>query len=147
MPGIMGHTYYQNYGHVTYHVNSVLLHTDDLPRVHAYMRAILDRLGVRYTVVGGIEDHVHILGDFPVNRALSDIVRELKISTTMWLKQHRAGYARFGWQGGFGYRSIGAERYLGVKGYIQHQRKHHADKTYEDEISEMRFCPIAFPNP
>ena len=138
----MGHTFYQNYAHITFHVGAVPLRTEDLPRVHSYMRAVLGKLGVRYAIVGGTEDHIHILGDFPVGRAASDIVREVKISTTMWLKRCRAGYARFGWQGGFGYRSIGSERYCGVKGYIIRQREHHTRKSYEDEMREMMIRDI-----
>lgn len=133
----MGHTFYQNYGHIAFHVNSILLRTDDLQRVHAFMSEVLRKAGVRYVVVGGIENHVHVMGDFPVSKAVSLIVRELKITTTLWLRQYRADYARFGWQGGFGYRSFGSERYLRVKGYILHQREHHTHKTFEDEMQEM----------
>ena len=138
----MVHTFYQNYGHVAFHVNTVLLRPGDLQRVHAYMSAVLRNLGVRYVVVGGIENHVHILGDFPVSKAISVIVRDLKVATNMWLKQYRADYAHFSWQGGFGYRSIGAERYTQVKGYILHQREHHTHITCEDEMREMMMRKI-----
>ena len=126
----MGHTFYQNYGHIAFHVNSVLLRTDDLQRVHAFMSEVLRKAGVRYVVVGGIENHVHVMGDFPVSKAVSVIVRDVKVATSMWLKQCRAEYARFGCQRGFGYRSVSADRYLQVKGYILHQRRHHEKKDF-----------------
>ena len=127
---VVWHSFYQNYGHAAFHVRAVPLRGDDLQRVHAYMSAVLQRLGVRYVVVGGIENHVHLLGDFPVSKAVSVIVRDVKVATSMWLKQCRAEYARFGCQGGFGYRSVSADLYLQVKGYILHQRRHHEKKDF-----------------
>ena len=133
----MGHTYYQNYGHLIYHVYSVELLTEDLPRVHAYMRAVLKGVGVKNPVVGGIEDHIHIFGEFPVKLAVSDVVRQVKTSTTSWLKTTRAAYKRFAWQEGFAYFSVSASLYDRTARYVITQREHHANKTFEQELDDI----------
>ncbi len=133
----MGHTFHRNYGHIVFHVASTPMRTDDLPRVHGYMREILHQFGVYNPLVGGVENHIHILGEFPVCKAASDIVRVVKTSTTMWLKRCRTGYANFEWQGGFAYFSISATHYRRVMSYILHQRERHAKISPDEEMREM----------
>ena len=133
----MGHSFIQNYGHLVYHTRKTTIRTEDLVRVHMYLRAMLENIGATDIVVGGIEDHIHILANFPVVKPIPDIVQRLKIDTTYWLRSMRASYRRFSWQTGYGYFSVSAPRYRGVAKYIINQRKHHADMSTDEEFDRL----------
>ena len=133
----MSHSFIQNYGHLVYHTRKTTMRTEDLARVHMYLRAMMKNMGGSDIVVGGIEDHIHILANFPVTMTVPDIVRRLKIDSTYWLRNTRASYRRFSWQTGYGYFSVSAPRYKGVAKYIINQRKHHKRMTAEEEFTKL----------
>lgn len=131
----MGHSFHKNFGHLIFHVGSVNIRADDLPRLHAYIRAIAKNNRVENIVIGGIGDHVHLLGDFPVNVALSVIVSKLKASSSYWVKGLHSYYSAFAWQQGYGYFSVSASHRQRVAHYVRTQAEHHANMTAEEEYS------------
>ena len=133
----MSHSFIQNYGHLVYHTRKTTMRTEDLARVHMYLRAMLKNMGAIDIVVGGIEDHIHILANFPVLMTVPDIVRRLKIDSTYWLRGTRASYRRFSWQTGYGYFSVSASSYKEVAKYIISQRQHHRRMTAEEEFDRL----------
>ena len=142
----MSHSVHYNYGHIVFHTRCarIQIHPDDLLRVHGYIRGIGRQLGVQYMVVGGIEDHVHILGNFPMNRLQCDIVKDIKVSTSRWLSGLRSQYRNFYWQGGYGYFSVSPMRFDDVAGYIARQREHHLHETTLQEYERMKAQAEAF---
>ena len=136
----MSHSVHYNYGHIVFHTRSarIQIHPDDLLRVHGYIRGIGRQLGVQYMVVGGIEDHVHILGNFPMNRLQCDIVKDIKVSTSRWLSGLHSRYRNFYWQGGYGYFSVSPNRFNDVAGYIARQPEHHLHETTQQEYERMK---------
>lgn len=88
--------------------------------------------------IGGVEDHVHILLEMPKDKALSDLVREVKTAATHWLKdQDRSRYHDFAWQIGYGAFTVSYSGVEGVKSYIQEQEMHHHKKTSKEEWDEF----------
>ena len=47
-------------------------------RLHAYMGGILSSLEIVPEIVGGVEDHVHILAGLSATHRLADVLREIK---------------------------------------------------------------------
>ncbi len=56
------------------------------PRVHAYLGTLLRDYGSPYVVVGGVDDHVHILFDQGKMRAPVDFVEHVKKESSKWIK-------------------------------------------------------------
>lgn len=133
----MPHTYHQNLAHIVFRMNHVTLREEDVKRLHAYLQGILQSHDVRYICIGGTEDHVHILGDFPLTRAASDIMRGLKASSSYWLKGKHGCYRDFAWQTGYGYFSVSASAYHRVAEYIAHQCEHHAHMSADEEYAQL----------
>src|SRR5882672_6068106 len=52
-------------------------------------------------LVGGVEDHVHLLARFGRTITQAEWVKELKRVTNLWLKERGREYADFEWQGGY----------------------------------------------
>ncbi len=79
--------------------------------------------------IGGVADHVHVLVRVPPTLSVSDLVKQLKGSSSHFVT-HRLGVTGFKWQGAYGaftVDKIGAER---VKSYILNQEAHHNDNTF-----------------
>ena len=66
--------------------------------LHAYLGGISKRLDCAPIIVGGVEDHVHLLGRIGRTITHAHWVKELKRVSSIWLKQQGPGYADFRWQ-------------------------------------------------
>ena len=133
----MGHTYYQNIGHVVYHVRHLKFRKEYLPRLHALIRSIAAQEGLAHAVVGGTENHIHLLAHFPVKVSVSECVRRIKIKSCRWIRTGQKQYHGFSWQGGFGYFSVSPSLYARVAHYICTQEEHHRTMTAEEELQHL----------
>ena len=82
-------------------------------------------------------DHVHVLIGLKPNMALSDLVREMKSSSSTFINDKKWVKGKFNWQEGFGAFSYGHSQLDDVIRYIQNQETHHAKKTFKQEYVEM----------
>ena len=130
----MGTSLVFNYGHLIFRVQSVKLRREDVGRLHGFLARQLHQNGAHYIVVGGTEDHVHILANFPTKKSLADLVRELKVYSTQWLQGLCAIYSHFYWQKGYGYFSVSQSNLETVVRYVRNQQQHHLKQTVEEEM-------------
>jgi REP element-mobilizing transposase RayT len=72
--------------------------------MHAYLTGILRNLQCEPLQVGGAEDHVHILSGLSRNTSLSELVKNLKTSSSRSFKSK--GQSTFPWQSGYGAFSV-----------------------------------------
>ena len=84
-------------------------------------------------IVGGMEDHVHILALFGRTLAQADWVKELKRVSNLWLKE-QGPYGDFQWQGGYAGFSVSESELERVKSYIAIEEAHHRKLNYQDEL-------------
>ncbi len=93
--------------------------------MYAYMASIFKRLADPAIIIGGAEDHVHILWIWPRNKDGSKIIGEVKRCSSIWIKGKGGALDKFHWQNGYGAFSIGESQIGTVKKYINHQEEHH----------------------
>lgn len=86
--------------------------------MHRYMGGILNGLDCPTVIVGGVEDHVHLLCVLSRTCAPADMVKEVKRSSSAWIKQRAPECADFAWQNGYGIFSIGHSQIEEVRRYI-----------------------------
>jgi len=71
---------------------------DDIrDRVHAYLATVLRDMGSPFVVVGGVDDHVHILFDMGRIHAAKDFVEQIKRETSKFVKTLRPNLDNFYW--------------------------------------------------
>jgi len=75
------------------------------PNLHAYLVGIHANLKCPSLQTGGTNDHVHILFILARTSAMSEVVEEVKKSSSKWMKTQ--GVPAFAWQAGYGAFSIG----------------------------------------
>jgi putative transposase len=82
-----------------------------LNQTHAYVAAVLSNHGSAALKVGGTSDHVHALFRLSKNRALAEVVEEIKTSSSKWIKTQARGLGGFHWQSGYGGFSVSPARW------------------------------------
>jgi len=105
--------------------------------LHAYLGSISKELDCPPILVGGTEDHVHLLCRLARTITQAEWVKELKRVSNLWLKKQGREFADFEWQGGYADFSVSRSNLEQVKRYIAGQEEHHFKKGVQDELRTL----------
>jgi REP element-mobilizing transposase RayT len=106
-------------------------------RAHAYLAGICGNLGSPALLVGGVEDHVHLLCRLSKTLAVAPFLRELKRDSSKWVKAEAPDLPDFSWQQGYGAFSLSPAHVEPAKQYIAEQEEHHRRQTFQDEFRRL----------
>ncbi|MCX6879546.1 MAG: IS200/IS605 family transposase [Verrucomicrobia bacterium] len=93
--------------------------------VHSYLGGISKQLDCVPIIVGGVEDHIHLLARIGRGISQADWVKEIKRVSSTWIKTKSADLAKFSWQSGYGVFSVSQSNLEAVEQYIATQEEHH----------------------
>ena len=113
------------------------LTTEIRPSVHAYLATLLRNLDAPYVVVGGVEDHVHILFDLPKLHAPVKIVEHVKKESSKFAKTLDESLGNFYWQRGYGMFSVSPTHREKVEHYVRNQEQHHRTMSFQEEYRDF----------
>ena len=133
----MGQSLVQIYVHVIFSTKNRQPFLTDLAlraKLHAYIAGICRNLNSSAVVVGGVEDHVHILCRLGKQVAVSDFVREIKRDSSKWVKSQGPILSQFHWQDGYGAFSTSPGHVDDLRAYIANQVEHHRKESFQDEF-------------
>lgn len=108
--------------------------------VWAYLGGICRAHGVKALMIGGVEDHIHLLVGMPATVLLCDLVKRIKGESSKWISTKWPAMKAFSWQDGYGGFSIGHSQIRDTVHYISHQREHHRKFSFEQEY--RRFVEV-----
>lgn len=104
---------------------------------YKYTTGIIQNRGHKLIAIGGMPDHVHIFIGFKPAEALSDLVREIKKGTQVFITNKNFTSIPFNWQSGYGAFSYSRSHIDRVSTYILNQKEHHRKITFEKEFKRM----------
>jgi REP element-mobilizing transposase RayT len=102
-------------------------------RIWAYLGGIARENNMNPLLIGGVEDHVHMLLGLPPVLALSNAVKLIKGGSSKWIKETFPDLTRFGWQDGYAAFTASKSHLPDLVNYIRNQRPHHQRKTFAEE--------------
>jgi putative transposase len=105
--------------------------------MHRYLGGIMSRLDCQPIIVGGTDDHVHLLGSLSRTCEAAMMVKELKRGSSVWLKTKLPDLHDFAWQNGYGIFSIGYSQIESARSYIREQEEHHRRVSFQDEFRQL----------
>ena len=105
--------------------------------LHAYLAGVSKRLDCPPILVGGVEDHIHLLARFGRTITQAEWFKELKRVSNPWLKEKGVEFAHFEWQGGYADFSVSQSNLKQVKEYIARQEEHHRKMSFQDEMRAL----------
>jgi REP element-mobilizing transposase RayT len=133
----MANTYTQLYIQIVFAVQG---RQSLIPKAHKdefykYITGIVqdERRDHKLLIINGMPDHVHMLIGLKPRQALSDLVRDVKASSSGFIKEKRWLRGRFSWQEGFGALSYSRSHLDRVVKYIANQEEHHRKRTFKEE--------------
>lgn len=136
---LLNTSYSKIYLHIVWSTNNREPYIDKVIKEPLYnnIRENVSKLKGNTIAIGGVEDHLHLLIEMPRQKSLSDLVREIKTSSTHWIKLSNNNYRDFHWQIGFGAFSVSQSEVNGVVKYINNQEDHHKKFTFANEWNSL----------
>ncbi len=135
----MANTYSQCFYHIVFSTKNRMkfISPDIESRVWAYIGGILKNHHMTAIVIGGVEDHIHVLVLSKPSIAPSQIAQLIKGESSKWIHIEFTHLAKFAWQDGYAVFTVNRSIVPSVVDYIKRQREHHSSKSFEIEYREL----------
>lgn len=133
----------QSYTNLLYHLifstkeRRPVITLDYKPRLYDYIGGIIRGLGGISLGLDGAADHVHVLAKLRPDRALSDVLRDLKANASGWMHDVFPEAKDFSWQRGYGAFTVSQSNVIDVQRYIAGQEEHHKRVSFRDEFIQF----------
>lgn len=105
--------------------------------LHSYIGGIVRELDGTLLCAGSVSDHIHLLVAHPRTCSPSELVKNIKTGSTLWMKDGHFVPLAFHWQAGYGMFSISTSHREAVEKYIGEQAEHHKRVTFQDEYRNL----------
>ena len=113
------------------------LHGDVRSRVHQYIGGVIRRQGGVPLIVNGTSDHVHILAKLAQDKALSNVLRDIKSNSSTGIHRTFPDLQGFQWQAGYGAITVSTSHTETLRRYIVRQEEHHRKLSFKDELVRL----------
>jgi len=135
----MANTYTQIYIHYVFAVQNriALIQNHWRDELYKYMTGTITNKGHKLLQIGGMSDHIHALVSMSSKQSPSDLMADVKRSSSLWINDKRLVMSKFSWQEGFGAFSYGKSQISDIANYIENQEKHHKKRTFMEEYIEF----------
>lgn len=106
-------------------------------RLYKYITGIIQNHGHKLLAINGMPDHIHVLFGMRPNQSLSDLMRDVKGDSSLWINENKLVDRKFSWQEGYGAFSYSKSQISAVATYIENQELHHKKKTFIEEYIKI----------
>lgn len=122
--------------HITFSTKNrhPFLAPDIQPEVNSYIAAVARAADCPAVRVESVQDHVHMVVALSRVVALSDLIKEIKTSSSRWIKGKGESFSDFQWQRGYGAFSVSQSALQSVLDYLAGQHEHHKVVGFQDEF-------------
>ena len=107
---------------------------DDLFR---YMNGVIKNNRSRPVWTNGVKDHVHILLSLHPTVALAELLKDVKVASSIWIKENRVFPNFVNWQEGYGAFTYSLRDEPELIEYLKRQEEHHRKVTFEEEYRKL----------
>lgn len=103
-------------------------------QLYKYITGVVQNQGHKMIVINGMPDHLHLLlGQRPV-QSISELMQDIKGSSSKWINECGFTSKKFVWQEGYGAFSYSKSDLSKVIKYIVNQEEHHCIKNFRRSI-------------
>jgi len=103
--------------------------------LHKYLAGIVKNLSGEAIEIGGMPDHQHLLARLDLKTSFPDFMRELKSSSSRWIRNNYR--PTFGWQRRYGAFTVSESVSDVVRKYIKNQKQHHNKQNFDEEYKAL----------
>lgn len=98
-----------------------------------YICGIVNNNQQKVFAINGMPNHIHVLLSIKPNCLLSDLMKDIKASSSKWINVNKFVIGKFQWQEGFGAFSVSQSQLNKVIAYINNQEVHHQKLSFKEE--------------
>jgi len=141
------HTYLQIIFHVIFHTknNQKTIKKDEKEKLYKYIYGILDNKKCHCYQIGGTEDHIHLAFSLDPMEKLGDLIHDIKLSSTRYIKKELLFRNFNGWQSGYAAITHSTDTLESLINYIKNQEAHHQEENSRKEyIRHLNDAKIDF---
>jgi len=102
--------------------------------LYKYIWGIIKNKKGKLYRINGMEDHIHILSDLHPSFALADFVKDIKVATSLWMKQSPNFPSFQGWSEGYAAFTYSYKEKEVLINYIKKQQEHHRKENTQNEL-------------
>lgn len=101
--------------------------------LYKYIWGILKNKNCHLYRINGVEDHLHILTHIPPSISVSSLVKDVKVASSIFIKEQKLFHGFEGWQEGYGAFTYSFKEKDRLIEYIKNQEEHHKRTTFKEE--------------
>ena len=113
------------------------LYMKNRDKLFRYIQGILKNKKCVLYKINGIENHVHIATHVHPTIAVSFLVKDIKVSSSIWIKENKLFPGFNGWQEGYSAFTYSIKDKNALVKYIENQEAHHKTKTFREELIDL----------
>ena len=106
-------------------------------KLYRYIWGILKNKKCILYRLNGTENHLHIVTHIHPSTSVSSLIKDIKVSSSGWLKEQMIFPEFTNWQEGYGAFTYHVSQKENLVNYVKNQRKHHRIKTFKEEFMEL----------
>ena len=105
--------------------------------MYQYVSGIVKNKNCKLYRINGVEDHIHICSDLHPSIRLADYVKDIKVATSIWMKENSRFPEFIGWQEGYGAFTSSIKEKDRIIEYVKNQKQHHKKEVFYDEYKRL----------
>jgi putative transposase len=135
----MANTYTQLYIQIIFAVQgrSNLIHEKHRDEIEKYICGIIKNNKSKPLTIYCNPDHVHVFMGIHPTMSVSDMARDIKSNSSLFINQKKWIIGKFNWQDGYGAFTYSKSQIDEVVKYILNQPEHHKKKSFKEEYLDI----------
>jgi putative transposase len=105
--------------------------------LYRYISGIVNKHHCKLYRINGLPDHIHILSDLHPTISLADYIKNIKVASSIWMKESRMFPEFEGWQNGYGAFTYSIREKNILIEYVKNQKAHHRSENFYDEYNRL----------
>lgn len=105
--------------------------------LYRYIWGVLKNKKCTLYRLNGTENHLHIVTHVHPIVSISSLVKDIKVSSSAWIKEQNIFPNFVSWQEGYGAFTYHINQKNTLVSYVKNQREHHNLKTFKEEFKEL----------
>jgi REP element-mobilizing transposase RayT len=132
-------TYTQIYYHIVFSTKYRVpcLKSEKRPELYRYIAGIIMNKKCKLSLINGVADHIHIFTSLHPTQNLSNLVKDIKLAASGWIKEERIFPSFKNWQDGYGAFTHSHKEMKSKLKYIEEQEAHHKKRSTKEELKQL----------
>lgn len=105
--------------------------------IFSFISNQLQEFGCQVSIINGMPDHIHCLFLLNPQKSISEVIKQIKGSSSHIINMENLIKEKFSWQTGYSAFSVSESNISKVFNYISNQKQHHKKRTFQMEYEEF----------